>query len=186
MKISSIILGFILLISCNTGNKSSDEGSTYVVNSATSDLPMIHELISGAQIEQILNLHEGAMYDTRDTENERSRGTFFKLDDPERPNGAILIQVSKNPMPEEFPDWDIGYIDGVLETGERSLDPEQPAIEYEPVDMGIQGVGNRMLGKYLWRDEHRHVYLLAFNITKTPDEIHEAALKIAEIVDKNY
>lgn len=185
MKLSIVALVIILLMACNTGNNKTDEGDKYVVNSPSADLPDINKLITGEQIEEILGLGAGGMYDTDGSENERSRSMFFRLDD-ERPNGAILLRVSKNPMPEEFPNWDINFIDGALESGEKTLDPNMPSIDYEPLDLGLQGIGNRMVGKYFWRDEHRHVYMLAFNITRTPDEIHEAALKIGKIVDDNY
>ena len=167
MKFSIVALVIILLMACNTGNKKTEEGDKYVVNNPSTDLPDINKLITGKQIEEILGLGPGAMYDTDGSENERSKSMFFRLDD-ERPNGAILLRVSKNPMPEEF------------------LDPNMPSIDYEPLDIGLQGIGNRMVGKYFWRDEHRHVYMLAFNITRSPDEIHEAALKIGKIVDDNY
>ena len=190
MRIIYILLALFLFQACNSGNSNETANSSQDpqvnLNDEIYPLPEVSNLITPEQIEKALNLHGGAMYETKSNSTDRSKSTFFKLDDPEKGNAAIVIQVKSNPLPEEFPDWDIGFIQGIKETGEQRIKSEEEPYKYEILDIGIEGVGNRELGKYLWRDEHRHVYMLAFNVTKTPDEIHDAALKIAEIVDSNY
>jgi hypothetical protein len=186
MKLPIILFSLTLLMACNSGNKTDKKTFEVDTKSLSSDLPEVKDLITGAQIEEALKLQPGAMYDIRPNSNSRSTSAFFKLDDPEKGNAAILIQISKNPSPEEYIDWDILYMESILQGGEKSLDPNVEPMYYKPMDIGVEGAGNSKLGKYYWRDEHQHIYLLAFNVTKTPEEINEAALKIGKIIDSNY
>lgn len=190
MKLLIPVLLIFAFISCNSANTGKDKIDTdnlkvnFTANST--ELPVPENLITATQLEEILNLHGGAIYESKNDIDPNSHTTFWRLDDPNLPNAALLVNVRSNPYPEDVPDWDVQTIYNLRVNGEQSINQEEGSFAYEPVDIGVEGVASKALRKIVWRDEHQHLYMIAFNMTKTDEELIEAGVKIGQIVDANY
>ncbi|MGA0256916.1 MAG: hypothetical protein ACO3M5_08710 [Saprospiraceae bacterium] len=114
-----------------------------------------------------------------------ARSCFFRWDHKGIPNSGVLIQVSDNPVPEEFPEWAAYYIQAKKNQGEKSPDG---AFEFRYEDfkgLGEAGAYSFELHRYMWRDKDDFVYLIAFNLPATEAEELEWARAIGEEIMKN-
>jgi len=157
----------------NSGSQTEDGSYTY-------NIPAPEEAWTKEEVEKALGLDPGAVHNLKanGTSESRSRSCFYRISDPEKSNAAIVLQISGNPMPDEFPDWASYYIANVKTDGEKSLKDPDVTLKYSEFPFGVSGAGNAELGKYYWRDKNDLVYMLAFNVDQSEKEIEKAAYEL--------
>lgn len=153
------------------------------------ELPPPCELVSGEFVKSTLGLKmplelkEGTAPDPKAT----ARACFYRWEDPLFPNAAILVQVMKNPVPDEgYDDWAFFFVDSKKSSGEASMNDPVPK-KFEPYnDLGDTGAANDEIKKYYWQVSNKLVFMVAFNMDAPPAKLRAAAKKIGEEVMKNY
>ena len=109
---------------------------------------------------------------------------FYKWDSDFR-NSGILLQVSRNPIYDEYADWAIARIQTLLESGESVVGEGNAKFEaYREV--GDAGAWSDQAGKFYWRHGKDYVFMLAFNTDYPADKKYEIATKIAKEIMKQY
>jgi len=109
---------------------------------------------------------------------------FYKWDDPDLFNAGIFIQLLKNPMGDDFPDYVSQFILQKRTRGEQQMDG--PPSLFKPLDWGDDGSYDVESAKYYWRLGEEVVFALAFNTVYTPKEQYQIATDIATRLTHNY
>ncbi len=151
------------------------------------DVPIAADLIKIETMEEFLGLKSGTIYDVTknlNPANKNNNSIFYKIEDPDLGNAAVMLQVSKNPLPDEITDYEFAsyYINNKINEGERSVNNPEAPIKFEDWDMGVSGAYNKDLGKYYWRDENSVIYLFATNVTLPFETQFKAAEKVAKMI----
>ncbi len=115
-----------------------------------------------------------------------ARSCFYKWDDGGNPNGGVLIQVQRNPIPDEFPDWASYYVSAKKNQGDQMPDGSGSYRYKDFPGMGLAGAYNYDLSRYVWRSETDHVFMVAFNLASSEAEQLIWAEKIGKEMMKNF
>ncbi len=146
------------------------------------------DLITIAQISKIMDVPAASITikDGSSKKNPHARNCFFRWSTADNPNAGILIQVSENPMPEEFPDWSTAYVKAQKESGANL---PTGGVSYKFKDfagVGNEGAYNFDLSRYCWNTDQEHVFTLAFNVTSIEAIQLIWAEKIGKEITKNF
>ena len=94
-----------------------------------------------------------------------SRSCFFKWEDSEMPNTAVLIQLMRNSVEDEVPEWPTYFINSKMETGEKEMTPDgEKTHVFKPFsEFGDAGAYNADIAKWYWRIGNDAIVMVAFN-----------------------
>lgn len=120
-----------------------------------------------------------------DGNRKEHRACFYKWDDPNFPNAAVLIQLQTNTLDEEYDEWMSMSIANKRTTGETMMGESEAHIFKIFPNVGTDGSYNFDIGKYYWRIDNDLMILLAFNMDITEETQYDAAMTIAKEVMGN-
>jgi hypothetical protein len=112
-------------------------------------------------------------------------GCFFRWSTMDKPNAGVFVQVFTNPIEEEAKNWASLKMDGLKAGQAGSIENESSAFKDFP-GIGDEGAFNEKMSVYYWRVGENYVFMLAFNMTITPEEQYKHAQAISEEVMKNF
>ena len=131
-----------------------------------SEVPDACTLITEAEVAAIVGVNP-SIVTLKDGSNKltaTTRSCFFRWSDSSSPNSGVLIQVQKNPIPEEYEDWPILFIESKIKNGEQTFDGTDVTYEYKAWDaVGDAGCYSYEASKYHWRLSNQYVFMVAFN-----------------------
>lgn len=155
-------------------------------------LPDACQLVSAEFVSEVLGIVEARDLYVKDGSGKNpgqssSRSCFFKWEYKGNPDAGILVQVQKNPLPDEFPEWASYYISSKKNQGDKMPDGTTTYRYKDFPGMGIQGAYNYELSRYVWRTKSDNIIMIAFNIqTSSEPEQLIWAEKIGKEVTKNF
>lgn len=152
-------------------------------------LPSACNLVNASFISQVMGNVEFSDIITKDGSGKKAvdaRSCFFKWDDQGNPNGGVLLQIQRNPLPDEFPDWASYYISSKRNQGDQMPDGSGSYRYKDFPGMGIAGGYNYDLGRYVWRTETDNVFMVAFNLQSSEAEQLIWAEKIGKEAMRNF
>jgi len=130
-----------------------------------------------------INLKEGNKFEPGGT----TRSCFFKWDDANHANSGIMIQVLKNPMPDEYDDYITFLVDSKKSSGEKSMDhPDKPDLFYPYNDLGDAGAMSFESKKFYWRISNKMVFMLAYNLPASDLELKNWTRILGTELMRNY
>lgn len=154
-----------------------------------SDVPDACTLITEAEVAAIIGLAE-ADVNLKDGSNKltaTTRSCFFRWADSSSPSAGILIQVQKNPIPEEYADWPILFIDSKIKNGEQTFDGTDVSYKFKKWDVvGDAGCYSYDAGKYHWRLGNQYVFMVAFNTSVNEKTQMKQATALAKKVMSSF
>ena len=118
-------------------------------------------------------------------ENPVQSACFYKWEDFDLPNSGIFIQIIRNPLGDEYPDYISKYVESYRLQGEQGVD-EQPVFFKKFEGFGDDGSYSTEAGKYFWRLGEKVSFLVAFNTTHNPAKQYEIATAVAKELTLNY
>lgn len=150
-------------------------------------VPDACSLLSTSFVSKIINVpaDQIKIKDGSSPSNPKARSCFFKWEGS-IPNAGILIQVMRNPVEDEFPDWVRYFVETKKRDGEQSF--SEPGVSYDFVDwqlVGDEGAYSTDAGKYYWRIGNEMAFMLAFNTAMDAAEQLAAAELLAPEIMKN-
>lgn len=110
---------------------------------------------------------------------------FYKWTDHDLPNAGLFIQLLRNPLGDEYPNYISLMIQSKLDKGEQTIDGE-PIIFKQYRGFGDAGAYSTEGGKYFWRIGEDVVFHIAFNTLHGPEEQYEIAGKLAKTLTENF
>lgn len=164
--------------------KKSKSSKFNVGNDGRIVLPDACSLVSSKSMEKYLGLKDIEVTVKDGTPGGTdTRSCFFKWEDPYFPNSGVLVQLMRNPVPDEVDEWPTIFIDSKKTSGEQSMvGAEEVSYMFDDWDVfGDDGAKSEELAKYFWRLENEVVVMVAFN---TDDEGAEKTI-MAEKIGKD-
>jgi len=94
-----------------------------------------------------------------------SKACFYRYNRDGDPNGGLMIQTQTNPIPGEIDDWASSFISAKITGGEKSFEPNTPAILYKKFSPeGKLGAYNAQTKKYFFKMNNDLIFMIAFNL----------------------
>lgn len=96
----------------------------------------------------------------RKSNNNSSKSCFWRWT-----GGGILIQISRNPLPDEIPNWTEKYMSSKRSSGERNIENGK-TVQYEFKEFdgpGAENLYSHELGRYYSVFQEKYVVSLIFN-----------------------
>lgn len=202
-----LLLSFISLLifscdgGCNQGNSSVEPISVALGESLGENLDIAALvqrrgkvlvpaclIIPISKISEILNLPIGDI-EIRDSSpqdaNPSHSSCFFKWEDPAVLSAGILLQLMKNPMGDEYPDYIQRFIDSKRLTGEQTIEGDKELFQtFE--GFGDDGAYSYEAGKYYWQMDNTVLMGIAFNTSHNEQQQYQIATEIATEMIQNY
>ncbi len=113
------------------------------------------------------------------------RSCFFRWEHDGIANSGVLIQVQKNPIPDEFPDWAAYYVNAKKNEGDKAPDGSSTYRYKDFPGFGVTGAYSSDLGRYYWRLKNDVVFMVALNMPEAKETQLEWARAIATEVSRN-
>ncbi len=145
--------------------KGKGSGKKATINDA--GLPEPCELITIEELSRIFRISQDAISikDASDAAAPHTVSCFFRWDAGAYDNQGILIQVMKNPIPEEFEYWVSTFVSSKRTKGEQTFMGEPLNFKYKDYPgYGDDGSYSYELGKYFWRIGEEKVFMIAFKV----------------------
>lgn len=152
----------------------------------TVKVPLATNLIPRDKIGQIINEDPG-MIEIRQGNpvSEKNYQACFIKWPSDFVNGGIMVQVSRNPVYDEYRDWAISFIDSKKSGGEM-LQGEVKAKFLNYPEHGDSGAYSYEAGKYYWRIDRDYVITVAFNMDWDEKEQYRIATELGTEIMKNF
>jgi len=149
-------------------------------------LPSACSLINEATIAKIIGV-EADYIAQKDGSGKSAtqRSCFFRWEHEGIPNSGVLIQVQKNPLPDEFPEWAAYYVNAKKNQGDKAPDGTSTYRYKDFPGYGVAGAYSSELGRYYWRTKNDIVYMVALNMPEATDVQLGWAKAIAAEVNRN-
>lgn len=110
----------------------------------------------------------------------KARACFFKWDGSAIANAGVMIQVQKNPVEEDVPEYFTYLIASRKTDGEKDPSSES-VIKYKDwPGFGDDGAYSTEAGKYIWRIGNEWAFMIAFNTELPPNAQKVAAEAFAQ------
>jgi len=150
-------------------------------------IPDACDLLSTATISKYVNQPADIIFlaDGSSKQNPKARACFFKWDGSEIRNAGVMVQVQKNPVEADVPEYFTYLISSRKTEGEK--DPATGSVfKYEDwPGFGDDAAYSTEAGKYVWRIGNEWAFMVAFNTTQKPKAQKEAAEAFAKEVMAN-
>ena len=179
----------------NTSVMTADEGDT-MVSDITGEtfqldpLPNACDIVTSDQMAEILGLEEGEleMLDgNRNNKGANNTSCFYKWYDDSYDNSGVMIQIIRNSMPDELPDYVQATMNNKKWNGENSF--EEPGVKYMYVDyegIEVPAIFNDELDRYYFTKGYKYLYSVAFNYPIETTEMHQMFDKISALMLNNF
>lgn len=194
-----LLFSFLLLMffSCkNDANQSAFGASTTEIikdntapaNPQTLTIPHAKDLLDPAELQQILSTpSEVTAKESTSPSDSGATSCFFRWEDQDIPNAAILLKVSTNPVYEEYPEYVSQFISKKIRDGETTLGKDEPDKYVEFNADGIRGAYSYSQAYFYWTVDNNYIFWLAFNTPNLSEkEMTAAAKKIIIAANKNF
>ena len=126
----------------------------------------------------------------RANRNDYTSSCFYKWNSSQEGSGAIMIQMQKNPMPDEIADWPKLMVDNKKISGEKLIQQDGTTEEHVSYvdwnEAGDQGVYSKQLKKYYFRYKDIFLFTIAFNMDLGESKQHAAAKEIGALIMNKY
>jgi hypothetical protein len=150
-------------------------------------IPDACDLLSVETIAKYVNQPSNSIFaaDGSSPQNLKARACFFKWDGSAIPNAGVMVQLQRNPVQEEVPEY-LTYLISSKKT-EGDNDPvTKSVIKYKDwPGFGDDGAYSTEAGKYVWRVGSDWAFMIAFNTDLPPNAQKVAADAFArEVMSK--
>ena len=149
-------------------------------------LPAACDLLSTNYVQKIFSTKtEVSVKDASLKDPSMTQSCFFKWDDINTPHTGILVQVMKNPVYNQYPEFISDFVKLKLQDGEI-IEDDDNVIKYLPFYFGGKvGAYSFQRARFYWTCGGNYLFMLAFNVSTLTEENMVATAKnlISEIND---
>lgn len=150
-------------------------------------VPNATTLIPEARIGKIINQDPGMIEVVQGNPlSEKNYQSAFIKWPADFPNAGILVQVSRNPVYDEYRDWAISYIDSKMTAGENVQGAAEMVKFNKYTEHGDSGAYSYEAGKYYWRIGRDYVITIAFNMDWDEKEQYRIATDLGTEIMKKF
>ncbi len=182
LKFICLSLLTLTVISCK------NEKPKGIVDPEKLPIPNACEMVSDAWIKDNLklNVKDISIREANSDKNKFFKSCFFQWEESaDNPNAGILIQIQTNSVYKEFPEFIAKSIEAKRTDGEMMMDSPDP-VKFQKFDVGLDGAYSYAMKRFYWRIDDNYLFMLAFNIDMSEEEMVDKAETIAEEVTRNF
>lgn len=186
------MLTVVLTISCKRDTElKSDAPVTEIGNvnlPGQTVLPYACDLVLENQMQGILGFTEklDVMDGNRSGISSNAASCFYKWNDAMYGSSGVMIQVQKNPLPDELPDFVQAYIDNKKYEGENANEENGAKYKYKDFEglniEGVQAIYNDELNRYYFAKDTKFLNSVAFNYPLEREVLDGYFIEIAKIM----
>ena len=118
--------------------------------------------------------------DGSSSQSPKARACFFKWDGSALANAGVMIQLQKNPVIEDVPEYFTYLISSKKTEGEKNPATGTTMKYSDWPGFGDDGAYSTEAGKYVWRVGNDWVFMIAFNTVLEPKAQEVAARAFAQ------
>ncbi|MDF1696816.1 MAG: hypothetical protein P1U56_13325 [Saprospiraceae bacterium] len=174
----------------NSGSMTKADGkkpSSGITNYNKEGIPDACDLLSTKTIARYVNqpAEEIFLADGSSPQNPLARACFFKWDGSAIANAGVMVQLQRNPVQVDVPEYFTYLISSKKTDGEKN--PASPEVfKYKDwPGFGDDGAYSTEAGKYVWRISNDWAFMVAFNTVLEPKAQKIAAEAFAQEVMSN-
>lgn len=187
----------LMILACKQEKKSTEETLAVLEQEKSStpadpknlSIPNSCQMFTEDKIKQIFAVKEGSINirEAKDPGNSSASSCFFKWTEPHIDNAGMFIQISTNPVYDEFPQYISDYIATKLKDGEMTMGNNTPT-KFTAFDAGGRpGAYSFSEARYFWSIGNDYLIMVAFNLpTYDESRILAAVGQVAEIINANF
>jgi len=147
-------------------------------------IPDACDLLTKETIAKYVNQPAESIFqaDGSSKQNPKARACFFKWDGSALPNAGVMVQLQRNPVQDDVPEYFTYLISSRKTEGE--VDPAtNHVVKYNDwPGFGDDGAYSTEAGKYIWRVGNDWSFMIAFNTVLPPKAQKVAAHALAQEV----
>ena len=117
--------------------------------------------------------------------NPKARACFFKWDTSDLPNAGVMVQLQRNPVEEDVPEYFTYLISSKKTEGEKNPSSAEVFMYKDWPGIGDDGAYSTEAGKYVWRVGNEWAFMVAFNTLMDDKSQKRAAEAFAREVMSN-
>jgi hypothetical protein len=193
----AVVAFLAIMISCKQDNSSEvmSTGDT-MISTVTGEeipldpLPVACELISAKQMAEFLGKEESAfeiLDGNRNQPGANNTACFYKWKDPVYDASGVFIQIQRNSLPDELPDFVMATMNNKKWEGENSMD--EPGKSFKYVDysgLEVPAIYCAEIDRYYFTKGYKYLYSVAFNYPIKEEEMNAIFNKIANLMLKKF
>lgn len=185
----------IMISACDCNQSNSDINSAKgvdidaVLSNKAELLPDMCNLVPLEELSDILGVPASSISKINSTpsgENPKQKTCFFKWEDPNFPNSAIMVQAMTNPLGDEYPNYIIEMMNTKRNSGEKTIDSREPNLFTDLQSNADEAIYNTEIGKYFWRFSDKVIFQLAFNTGHDASQQKQIGKKLGDAMIKYY
>jgi len=145
-----------------------------VLNERTDKLIFACDLISSDEMLEILGMEVNleVLDGNRNKPSTTTSSCFYKWDDMKYDVSGVMVQVNRNPLPDEIPDYVPKYMNNKRWNGERSYDDPDVVFKYEDLEgLEFPAIYNRETYKYYFGIKDTYLCSVVFNYPASPEQL---------------
>ncbi len=153
------------------------------------DLPSACDLLSPEWLSKEFNTEPGLVNikDASSSRTKYAKSCFFKWDMDALPNGGIMLQIQRNPVPNISKKWVSSFMKAKKKEGESSMSTPGVMNTYKELSgLGDEAIYNFDLNRCFWRVGEDYLFMLAFNLDLEEKKEKALAIKIGNEVIRNF
>jgi hypothetical protein len=173
-----ILLVVVAFSSCKKDVKvMPSEGQINPLSTERSDvLPFACDIFTADEILSILGMEQDmeVLDGNRGSSNTNSTSCFYRWNDDDYGMSGVLIQVNRNPLPDEIPDYVTKYMNNKRWEGENSYDDPNTIFKYSDMEgFDFPVIYNRETYRYYFGIKNTFLCSVAFNYPTTGEVLDE-------------
>lgn len=140
----------------------------------TDELPFACDIFSAEEMLKILDMKVDleVLDGNRNTSSENSTSCFYRWNDENYGMSGAVIQISRNPYPEEIPDYINTYMNNKRWEGENSYDDPNTVFKYSDMEgFDFPVIYNRETYKYYFGVKNTFLCSVVFNYPAPPEQL---------------
>lgn len=151
-------------------------------------LPFACDLVRNSQMLEIIKINEelDVMDGNRSGTSSNASSCFYKWNDAVYGSSGVMIQVQKNPLPDELPDFVQAYIDNKKYEGENANEAGGAKYKYKDFEglniEGVQAIYNEELNRYYFAKDTKYLNSVAFNYPLKREVLDAYFVEIAKLM----
>lgn len=171
--------------------RTKDEKSKATDNSGTNfnseGIPDACDLLTSKTIGRYVRQPAETIFsaDGSSPQNKKARACFFKWDGSDLANAGVMVQLQRNPVQEDVPEYFTYLIASKKTEGEKDPATDHTIKYQDWPGFGDDGAYSTEAGKYVWRVGNDWAFMIAFNTVLPPKAQKVAADAFAREVMAN-
>jgi len=160
------------------------KGKSVKTNFNSEGIPDACDLMTPETVGKAIGINPSSINitDGSSSKSKLQRACFFKWDGSSIKNAGVMVQLQKNPVADDVPDYFTYMITSKKTEGENDFAGGKKFKYKDWPGFGTDAAYSTDAGKYVWRVDNEWAFMIAFNTTLSPKKQKKAAEILAKEV----